>query len=167
MLLPPYTLRRKGEKMEGKRVIDSAVVISDLMLPGQANPAGNVHGGEIMKLMDTAAGVTAMRHCRGNAVTLRVDELIFHQPIYVGELVMCSAKLVYVGKTSMEICVTVTVENIQKDTGPRTALTSFFTFVSLDENNRPKPCPPLITETEEEKAFFEEGRKRRENRANS
>lgn len=150
--------------MEGKKVSESMIVISNLMLPSQANPAGNVHGGEIMKLMDTAAGVAAMRHCRGNAVTLRVDELIFHEPIYVGELVMCSAKLVYVGRTSMEVCVTVNVENIHKGTPPKTALTAFFTFVSIDNDKKPKPCPPLILETEEEHKLFEEGRIRKEKR---
>lgn len=148
--------------MEAKKISDSKSVISNVMLPNQANPAGNVHGGEIMKLMDVAASVCAHRHSRTNVVTIRVDELIFHNPIFVGQLVTCEASLVFVGNTSMEIKVLVMVEDMTKETLPKIALTAFFTFVALDNLGKPCPVPKLILETEDEIKSFEEGKKRHE-----
>jgi len=148
--------------MEGKPVSYSRTIMSRVMLPSEANPSGNVHGGEIMKFMDTTAYVAARKHCRTNVVTARVDELEFHSPILVGQLVTCKAELVFVGRTSMEVAVRVEVEDLKYDEPPRTALTAFFTMVSLDENCRPHPVPPLILETEREKELFEEGRRRYE-----
>jgi acyl-CoA hydrolase len=87
----------------------TAITMTQTMLPSQANYAGNVHGGEIMKLMDTAAGAAARRYARSNVVTARVDELQFLYPIFVGALVTCTATIAYVGSTSMEIVVTVDV----------------------------------------------------------
>lgn len=148
--------------MKAKTVAYSRTKISQVMLPGQANPAGNVHGGEIMKMMDVTASVVALKHCRQNVVTARVDELQFHMPIFVGALVTCKAELVFVGRTSMEVYVSVEYEDLQKDEGPKVALTAFFTMVALDKEGVPTPVPPLITETKEEKEAFEAGRKRYE-----
>ena len=86
--------------------------MSQVMLPHQANVAGNVHGGEIMKFMDTAAGAVAMKYSRSNCVTARVDELIFHLPIFVGALVTCTASIAYVGNTSMDVYVRVDSEEM-------------------------------------------------------
>ncbi len=146
--------------MEGKTVSYSKTVMSRVMMPSDANSAGNVHGGEIIKFMDTAAYVAARKHCRTNVVTARVDELEFHSPILVGQLVTCTAKLVFVGRTSMEVAVKVEVEDLEYDRPPKVALTAFFTMVSLDENCKPKPVPPLILETPEEERLFKEGEKR-------
>lgn len=153
--------------MDAKRIGDSKSAISDVMLPSQANPAGNVHGGEIMKMMDVAASVVAMRHARSNVVTLRVDELIFHHPIYVGQLVTCEAELVYVGNSSMEIQVCVKVDDTQVDSPQKIAQTAFFTFVALDANGKSVTVPRLLLETEEEKRRFEEGRLRHQIRKNA
>ena len=76
--------------------VQHKIVMSQVMLPHQANVAGNVHGGEIMKFMDMAAAAVAMKFSKGNCVTARVDELLFHLPIFVGALVTCTASLVYV-----------------------------------------------------------------------
>lgn len=95
-----------------KRISDSKSVLSELMQPSQANSAGTVHGGEIIKIMDTCGGVVAMRHSKANAMTVRVDELVLYEPIYVSELVICEAQLVFVGKTSMEVKVSVRAENL-------------------------------------------------------
>jgi len=132
------------------------------MMPNEANAAGNVHGGEIMKLMDTAAYVVARKHSRCNVVTARVDELEFHHPIYVGELVTCKAELIFVGRSSMEIHVTVLVEDLNCDMSTRTALTAYFTMVALGDDGRPTDVPDLIVETPLEQANFEKGRKRYE-----
>ena len=132
------------------------------MQPDQANPAGNVHGGEIMKLMDNAAFVVAQRHARTNVVTARVDELIFHQPIYVGNLVTCHAFLTFVNRSSMEVVVTVEVENLFSESPGKCALTAYFTMVALNVGGKPLSISPLQLENEEEKIRFEGGRQRHE-----
>jgi acyl-CoA hydrolase len=146
--------------MEGKTVAHSRSVMSQVVLPSQANPAGNVHGGEIMKMMDTAAYVAAARHAHTNIVTARVDELMFHTPIYVGALVTCWAELVFTGRTSMEVAVKVEAEYLQEEKPPEIALTALFTMVALDDKGVPCPVPPLILSTPEEEQRFREGEKR-------
>jgi len=146
--------------VRAKTISESKVVMANVMLPQHANPAGNVHGGEIMKMMDTVAGAVATKHARSNIVTARVDELKFIQPVRIGDLLTCYGQLTYVGRTSMEILVTVTVENLSKDEGPITALTAFFTLVSLDANGKPTPVPMLDVTTEAERLAYEEGQKR-------
>ena len=148
--------------MEDKTVASSALIMSVVMQPDQANPSGNVHGGEIMKLMDNAAYVVAQRHARTNVVTARVDELIFHQPIYVGNLVTCHAFLTFVNRSSMEVVVTVAVENLFSESPGKCALTAYFTMVALNVGGKPLSVLPLKLETEEEKIRFEEGRRRHE-----
>lgn len=143
-----------------KRISESRTVLSEIMLICHANPAGTVHGGEIMKMMDNCAGVAAVRHAKTNVVTVRVDEMVFYEPIHLGQLVICEAQLVFTGSTSMEIKVKVMVEDLKSDQPAKTALSAYFTFVALDENQKPCPVPGLILETEEEKQAFEEGRKR-------
>ncbi|HZK01796.1 MAG TPA: acyl-CoA thioesterase [Anaerovoracaceae bacterium] len=140
------------------------LVMSQLMLPNQANVAGNVHGGEIMKLMDNAAGAVARRYARSNVVTARVDELEFHLPIFVGALVTLTATIAYVGRSSMEIIVNVYVEDLESDSEPTQALSSYFTMVALDRNGRPRTVPPLTLETDEEKQLYETVKKRKEQR---
>lgn len=148
--------------MEDKTVADSALVMSTVMQPNQANPAGNVHGGEIMKLMDNAAFVTAQRHARANVVTARVDELTFHEPIYIGNLVTCHAFITFIGRSSMEIMVTVEVEDLYSESPGKCALTGYFTMVAMNAGNQPMRVPPLRLVSEEEQVRFEEGRKRRD-----
>lgn len=144
--------------MNSKTIAESRSTITTLMLPEHANPAGNVHGGEIMKIMDHCAGITTVRHCRKNTVTARVDQLEFHLPIHIGNLVTCTGELTFVGRSSMEVAVTLLVEDIQKDDNPRVALTAYFTMVALDENGRPAVVPQLRIETPEEQALFDEGK---------
>lgn len=134
---------------------NNQIIMSQVMLPHQANVAGNVHGGEIMKFMDTAAGAVAMKYSKSNCVTARVDELEFHLPIFVGALVTCTAKVVYVGRTSMEIFVNVEVEDLESNNGPQRALSAYFTMVAMGRNGRPQVVPPYSPETEEELKEFE------------
>lgn len=149
--------------MEGKRVRDTRVVMSQVMQPADANPAGNVHGGTIMKLVDTAAGAVAVRHCRGNAVTASVDRIDFHNPAYIGDLLVIKSSMNMVGKTSMEIGARVETERLL--TGERYHIASaYLTYVALDENLQPTPTPPLITETEAEKRRNREAQARRKTR---
>jgi len=149
--------------MEGKRVTDSTVVMAQIMTPQDVNSAGNVHGGVIMKLVDTAAGVAATRHARSNVVTASIDRLDFHHPVYVGDLVTTKAGLNLVGKTSMEIGARVEAED--PITGKiRHVASAYLTYVALDESGKPRPIPPLILETEEEKRRNREAQARREAR---
>lgn len=146
--------------------IRNKIVMSQVMLPHQANVAGNVHGGEIMKFMDTAAGAVAMRYARANCVTARVDELEFHLPIFVGALVTCTASIVYVGKTSMEVLVNVEAEDLVSGSGPQKALSAYFTMVCMGRNGRPQNVPEYTPETEDEIQLYEEVKQKRELRNN-
>ena len=139
----------------------TTIIMSQTMLPSQANYAGNVHGGEIMKLMDQAAGAAARRYSHCNVVTARVDEMQFHYPIFVDAFVICTATVAYVGTTSMEVIVTVDVEDLKSNDPPRRTQSAFFTMVALDKEGKPRKLPQLVLETEEEKILFEEGRQRR------
>jgi len=138
-----------------KAISESRSILSEVMLPNQANPTGNVHGGEIMKIMDSCGGVAAMRHAKTNAVTVRVDELMFYQPIKVGQLVICEAELAFVGKTSMEVKITVKVEDLVSECPAKIALTAFFTYVALDSLGKPCSVPELTIENEAQKKTFE------------
>lgn len=148
---------------EGKRAAESSVVIAQVMIPQDANPAGNVHGGVIMKLIDTAAGVVASRHARCNAVTASIDRLDFHHAVYVGDLLFFKAGLNMVGRTSMEVGVRVEAENILTGEIRHTA-SAYLTFVALDKGGRPHQVPPLIIETEDEDRRNREAKVRREAR---
>jgi acyl-CoA hydrolase/bacterioferritin (cytochrome b1) len=144
---------------EGRTVRHSALTMAQLMLPAQANSAGFVHGGELMKLMDSAAGVTAGRHSNSYVVTAQVNDIRFLQPVRVGTLVLVNTKITFVGRTSMEIQIDVHTEDLSS--GERTkALTAYFTMVAVDGEGRPKPVPPLIVYTEEEEKLFREGQQR-------
>ncbi|MBI5640261.1 MAG: acyl-CoA thioesterase [Nitrospirae bacterium] len=147
--------------MEGKRVRDSSVVMAQVMIPQDANPAGNVHGGVIMKLIDTAAAVVASRHARANTVTASIDRLDFHNPVFIGDLLFLRAGLNLVGRTSMEVGVRVEAENIVTGEVRHTA-SAYLTFVALDSRCRPQEVPPLMLETEEEIRRNREAQKRRE-----
>jgi len=138
------------------------IYLSEVMMPSQTNPSGNVHGGELMKMMDSTAYAAARKYSRGNVVTARVDELEFHTPILIGDLVTCTAEVIYVGRTSMEVAVNVEVEVLEAEQGPQHALSAYFTMVALDRNGRPMTVPSLEIESEAQKAAFEAAKKRHE-----
>jgi uncharacterized protein (TIGR00369 family) len=149
--------------MEGKRVSESSVVLAQVMNPEDANPGGNIHGGVIMKLIDTAAGVAAIRHAKIVAVTASIDRLDFHHPVFIGDFLTLKASVNFVGRTSMEVGVRVESENLLSGVKCHTS-SAYLTFVAIDRNNRPLPLPPLILETEEEKRRNGEALARRETR---
>ena len=145
--------------MREKTVRESRVEMAQVMFPMDANPAGNVFGGTIMKLIDTAAGIVASRHCRTNVVTASMDRLDFHQPVFMGELVVLRASINYAGNTSMEVGVRVEAEDLM--TGEiRHTNSAYVTMVSLDENRKPTPIPKIMPETQDERRRFEEGKNR-------
>jgi len=133
------------------------------MLPSDANPMGNVHGGTILKMVDVAAGVAALRHARMNTVTASIDRMDFYNPVYVGNLLTLKASVNYVGTTSMEVGVRIEAENLR--TGKVTHTGScYLTYVAIDENGHPTEVPDIVPETPEEKRRWEAGKKRREER---
>lgn len=147
--------------MEGKRVDESRVVMAELMNPGDANPWGNVHGGVVMRLIDTAAGAAAIRHARTRTVTASIDRMDFHHPVFVGDLVTLKASVNMVGRTSMEVGVRVEAENLV--TGEvRHTNSAYLTYVALDSEYRTTPVPPLILESEEDLRRNHQARARRE-----
>ena len=130
-----------------------------MMLPEHANAYGNVHGGNLMKMVDEAGGICAMRHAQRPAVTVAMDDMTFYSPVHVGEVVCCEASVNYVGTTSMEVGVKVTAEN--PITGELTHTNSaYLVYVALDENGRPARVPELVLETDEELRRFEEAKER-------
>jgi len=149
--------------MEGKCVSDSCVIIGQVMNPQDANPAGNVHGGVIMKLIDTAAGAAAVRHARANVVTASIDRLDFHYPVFIGDLLTLRATVNVVGRTSMEVGVRVETEDLVAGTVRHTA-SAYLTMVALDPAGRPKELPPLILETDEDIRRNQEAIARRKQR---
>lgn len=121
-----------------------------LVLPNDANTMGNVLGGMVLHWIDLAAAVVAHRHCRNEAVTASIDQVSFLAPIKVGQLAMIAARMTGTGKTSMEIRVDVQSEDLLSGERRQT-LTAYLTFVAVDGKGRPRPVPPLIPETEDER----------------
>ena len=146
-----------------KPVTASQTVLSQIMLPDDANPGGNVHGGTIMKLVDTAAGVCAIRHCRQHVVTARMDAMNFVSPVHIGDVVTLKASINQVFRTSMEVGVRVEAENPL--TGVvRHVASAYLIFVAVDEHEQPIPAPALIAETEEQRARMAAAVRRRDAR---
>ncbi len=146
-----------------KTVAESRVTLGLMMGPEHANALGNVHGGVIMKFVDEAGALAAMRHARCPVVTVAIDSMTFLEPIFVGHLVWFNAELTYAGRTSMESRVEVIAEDPLTGATTHTNL-AFLVYVAIDENRRPTPVPRLIAETEEEKQRMALAQKRQEMR---
>ncbi len=146
-----------------KTPAQSRTVLSQVMEIADANLANNVHGGVIMKLVDTAAGIAAIRHCGGRVVTASMDEMSFIEPIFLGEVVTLHAQVNDVGRTSMEVGVRVEAENVR--TGEmRHVSSAYLVFVALDEQGKPRAVPPVRPESEEEHRRMAEAKIRRQHR---
>ncbi len=146
-----------------RRAADSEVELVQLMTILDANNVGNVHGGSIMKLVDTAAGLAAAKHSRGLVVTAAMDEMSFIEPVYVGDLVTIKAMVNDVGRTSMEVGVRVEAENTVSGRKVHSS-SAYLVFVALDADGKPRPVPPVLVATEEERQRQHEAKLRRENR---
>lgn len=134
-----------------------------LMTPDMANFSGNVHGGTILKFLDSVAYACASRYSGSYVVTLSVDEVMFLQPIHVGELVNFLASVNYTGTSSMEVGIRVVAENIQQRT-VRHANSCYFTMVAVDKDRKPQRVPALVPETDEQKARFIKAEQRKRSR---
>ena len=146
-----------------ERANPDELTLAQVMLPEDANPRGNVHGGTLMKLADTAGGVCATRHTRKRVVTVVMDSMTFEQPVYVGDLVEVHAQVTWTGRTSIETAVTIRAENAL--TGEvRQISTAYFVYVAIDENGRPTPVEPLPVSTPEQRRGLQAAEERRERR---
>ena len=132
-------------------------------MPMDANSAGNVFGGEILRLIDEVASVVALTHARTNVVTASVDRMDFYSPVYIGDLLRLSASINFVHRTSMEVGVRVEAENPLTGEVRHTG-TCFLTYVGLDKNRKPAILPELKLETEEDKRRWAEAQERRRTR---
>lgn len=151
-----------GDRPEKARSpADSQSMVSELLMPQHVNNLGHVFGGVIMSMVDRAAAVAAMRHAGRACVTVAIERVDFREPIYAGELVTCSARVNYVGRTSMEVGVRVEAEDLLEGTRRHTN-TCFLTFVAIGEDGTPVPVPPLELETDEDRERFREAERRRE-----
>ncbi|MFY9587698.1 MAG: acyl-CoA thioesterase [Actinomycetota bacterium] len=148
---------------EVRRPSETSVVLSQAMSVTDANLAGNVHGGVIMRLVDNAAGLSAVKHCRHRVVTVAMDEMVFIEPVFLSDVVTLRAQVNDVGRTSMEIGVRVEAENVIS--GERRHVSSaYLVFVALDKEGNPRPVPRLEPDTAEERRRMEEAKIRREHR---
>jgi uncharacterized protein (TIGR00369 family) len=149
--------------VEPKPPSASIAVLSQVMLPSDANPQGNVHGGTIMKLVDTAGAIAAHRHARRRVVTVEIDSMTFLYPVQVGDLLTASAQVTAVWRTSIETAVEVIAENVLTGEQRRTS-SAFVVYVALDEQGRPTHAPPLLVETPEDRARAAGAEQRRRRR---
>ena len=142
-------------------VRESQSEMNEIVLPNDTNVFGNLMGGRLMYWMDIAAGITAVKHCNAPCMTASVDNLSFKNPIKLGNVVHIEAKITRAFNTSMEIHLKVWGEdNLHQYRYESNE--AYFTFVALDPNNRPRPVPAAIPETEEEKLLFDGALRRRQ-----
>lgn len=145
--------------MQPRTVSETTLTLTTFMQPEHSNSLGTVHGGVILKLCDECGGIVAGRHARRPAVTVTVDSVTFHRPVYVGQVLFVHGRITYVGTTSVEVELRVEAENLL--TGEITHTSSaYFVYVALDDQVRPTPVPKLLLETDDERRRFEEGRAR-------
>jgi uncharacterized protein (TIGR00369 family) len=146
-----------------RSVSDSKVTLTQMMEITDANVTGNVHGGVIMRLVDTAAALAAIKHSGGVALTVGIDEMTFLEPVHIGEVVVLKASVNDVGRTSMECGVRVEAEDPLTGT-VRHVNSAYLVFVAVDEEGKPRPVPPLVAETEADRRRQREAKLRRERR---
>ena len=146
---------------------EKSLTMTMLMAPDKANFSGkNVHGGEILKMLDHVAYACAARYTGMYAVTLSVDMVLFKDPIKIGSLVTFHASVNYTGRTSMEIGIKVISEDIKDHTIKNTNV-CYFTMIAVDENGKPAPVPKLDLVTEDDKRRYNDAIARRESRMSS
>lgn len=147
--------------MEPKKPADSLTIMTELVLPNDTNLFGNLMGGRLMYWMDIAAALSAHKHCNAPVVTASVDNISFEKPIKLGNVVHIAAKITRAFNTSMEIHLKVWGEDLTTQYKYKSN-EAYYTFVSLDPNNKPRVVAQLIPDTEEEKKLFDGALRRRQ-----
>jgi len=149
--------------MLGKKVSDSEVIMLHPLEQNEANAWGAIHGGHLLRHIDNAGGIVAMRHARATVVTASIDSMDFLCPLRPGECIILKGSMHLVGRTSMDVGVRVEVENPLTGT-VRHAATCYLTYVAMDGRGRPIEVPPLIVSNELEQRRYDEARQRKEQR---
>lgn len=147
----------------GKPASESRVTMTEIVIPEDTNARGTIFGGRVMALIDKAAAVVGMRHARTEVVTASVDQLVFHSPIHLGGIVVLEASLCGVFRSSMEVGVKVESEDPRTGTRRHTT-TAYVTVVSVDDEGRPVPAPPLRLVDDADRERAEAAARRREAR---
>jgi acyl-CoA hydrolase len=149
-------------KLEGKLVSQSKTVMTEMIMPNDTNPLGNLMGGYLMRWMDIACAVCAARHCGSQVATASVDHISFHEPIKLGDVITLTAVVTRAFNTSVEIYVEVSASEIT-GANPRQSNHAYFTFVAINtDTGKPIRVPPVIPLTNEEKKQYEVASRRRE-----
>ena len=140
-------------------ISNSQVHMQELILPNDSNILGNVLGGKVMHLMDLCAAMSAMKHCRNQAVTASVDSLDFLAPSKIGDFLLLKSSVNYCGNTSMEVGVRIDTEN-RKTVELKHTASAYLTFVAIDENGNTIQVPQVLPESDDEIRRFKEGKQR-------
>jgi len=157
--------------VEPKSPSESSIITYQLAMPAYSNPSwkdnsldiGAINGGAILNLVDNVAGWVALRHCRSRAVTASIDKMDFLNPVHVGELIRLKASVNYTGRTSLEVGVSIEVENVYTGTITKTGK-AYLTMVAVDDDNKPIPVPPLKLTNKIEERRYNDAEKRRQKR---
>ena len=160
--MPQYNITSTAKKAP----LNHELYMTVLMTPDMANFIGNVHGGDLLKMLDQVAYACASRYSGNYVVTLSVDQVMFREPIYVGELVTFAASVNYVGRTSMEVGIRVEAEDVRARTVRHTN-SCYFTMVAIDDNGKPTPAPPLDIKNLMQQCRFDAGLERKNLRMQS
>ncbi len=148
--------------MEAKRVSESFTIMTEMIMPNDTNPLGNLMGGNLMRWMDIAAGICAGRHCESYVVTVSVDNVSFEHPIHVGDVITLQACVTRAFRTSVEIYVEVLASDALGKNA-RKCNDAYLTFVALDEKKKkPIPAPPVLALSGEEQKRYNNALRRRE-----
>lgn len=150
--------------MPGKPTSAARITVSQIMDLHDTNLLGTVHGGVIMKLVDSVAGVAANRHSEGPAVTAALDEMTFLVPVRVGDIMHLSAQVNWAGSSSMEIGVQVKADRWDATVPQVHVASAYLAFVAVDAEGKPRPVPPVLPETEDDRRRYLEAEIRREHR---
>lgn len=149
-------------ELRSKRVQESETIMSEMIMPNDTNPLGNLMGGNLLRWMDIAGGICAGKHCEENVVTASVDHVSFQCPINLGDVITIKATVTRAFNSSVEIYVEVFAANV-KGGNPRRCNDAYFTFVAVNETTRrPIKVPPIIALTKEEQSLYEGASRRRE-----
>jgi acyl-CoA hydrolase len=148
--------------LKAKKVNDSKTIMTEMVMPNDANPLGNLMGGNLLRWMDIAGGICAGKHCEAHVVTASVDHVSFSKPIKVGDVITIEASVTRAFTTSVEIYVEVMASDV-KGGNPRRCNHAYYTFVALEDVTlKPIPVPQVIPLSSEEEKLFDSASRRRE-----
>jgi len=150
--------------VKGKPTSASRLTLSQIMDDHDTNLMGTVHGGVLMKLVDSLAGVVSARHSEGASVTASVDEMVFRVPVRVGDVLHLHAQVNWAGSTSMEIGVRATADRWDRAVPPVHVASAYLVLVAVDAEGRPRPVPPVVPDTGEDRRRYAEAEIRRTHR---